>query len=302
MFFSQTRFMKMRPFFHLLILLFFWGNGAAAKVYFIQINHDAQAISAGEILPKNIRKFDKTWFCHSVKADQPDTLAKYFRQGFDFDDGTFQLVHIHGMWGGKERFMAENVLDFQSDFLENDSLPFQHLLFVLWDANAGNYFKNRAVGQTDAPILGAVFRALHAAFPATRFTVQTHSMGAWILANAIRTTPLPDGLFAGLFFYAPDLSEKELQGIENQLFTLFEKVFIFYHKKDLALKISTRKNGVKRIGRNPTPATAPRANWVDCTGKKCQGLPAKISKHLYYRSSRAVRKEILHRMAQIGRT
>lgn len=293
----SNSFFNKQLFFVLFALIFIAQNGFSES-YFIKIHSESKSISIGKMLPINIRKFDKELLIDKVDSTAFHTISEILREKITVSEGSEQLIHIHGMWGGKERFLAENIIDFRDHFLDNDTLNFENLFYILWDSNSNKYCRNFENATKNAPLLSQLFLSLQKAFPETIFTVQTHSMGTQLLTQSIQQTSFEKSPFNNLLFYAPDISKEELQNTHNQLLNLFNNWYIFFHRKDKALKISKRKNGIARIGREPVIDLHEEIEWIDCTDFKAKGLPAKMSKHLHYRSSPETREEILKRMAR----
>lgn len=280
------------------VSIFLHPKDLLADSYFIQIHHKTQSVSVGKIFPKNIRKFKREFWLNEVDSTQFGEISKALKEHISIPKASKQLIHIHGMWGSKPLFMAENVVNFNRDYAENDSLNYEHIFYIMWDANHNKYRKNIRNAEVDAPLLNKVLIHLQNAFSDTKFTIQTHSMGGYILTQSIRLNHFENSPFDQLLLHAPDFSQNELEDVQNQLVRLFNNIHIFYHRKDWPLKISTRKNKAKRIGRDPEIRPHKNIEWIDCTKMKAKGLPAKISKHLHYRSSPETIEEILERMAR----
>ncbi len=289
---------------HLKILVSLLFTGAIlsftgfSQSYFLDLDSKTQTITFGKMDPINKRKFEKTIFEEKIDSSNLNELVEAISHNISVNKGEAQMIHIHGMWGGKEKFMAGNVLAFEEEILSNDSLNFGNMIFIIWDSESNNYQKNQKNAMNSLNLLGLALESLHLAIPETTFSIQCHSMGAYILTHLLHEQEGKIPKFHQLLFYAPDISQAEFDSTLNLYNQYFHHIAIFYHQKDVALKISKRKNKAERLGRNPKLTESANVDLINCTDMKNCNLAGKLTRHLYYRYSREVKNEILERLAR----
>lgn len=273
------------------------GQNYGQSVFF-DLDWESQTISFGKLKAIDRKQFEKEFLAEDIDSTNIQILIEQLKTALEITPEHEQLIHIHGMWGGKEKFMAANVLDFENDIISNDSLNFGSAIFVIWDSESNNYKKNQARARKSFKLLHLVFQGLSNAFPSAQFSVQCHSMGAYLFTHSISqySENLPS--FLKLLFFAPDISPEEFESSKPLFIEHFDQISIFYHQKDFALKLSKRKNKAERLGRNPNTENVEGYELIDCTAMKNNNLPGKMTKHLYYRYSEEARGEIIKRLAQ----
>ncbi len=267
-------------------------------------------------LPIKDEKFHDVSYLKIDEEDKPQGSAKWFKALYD-DMATDKknndtLFFIHGFNCGY-KCLVENLLDLDRIFVKNRANPIARIVAFSWPSN--NMLTEYRKDQADAGYAGiALARGYHKLLKffsdfvknkdcENNIHVLCHSMGNQVLERMVKeitTSPLPVApVFKEIVLAAPDIDNDALEpGKPLYRITDFcQRVHIYFHKSDDALKISDKtKNKTNRLGlTGPTRPLELRmnVNVVEASEiKDSEGIKEKLIDHWYYKNSETVADDI----------
>lgn len=222
------------------------------------------------------------------------------------------LFFIHGFNCGYQCLM-DNLIDLDTIFVKNRSNPIARIVAFSWPSN--NMILEYPKDQADAGFSGIAlargYQKLLKFFSEfvknkgceNNIHLLCHSMGNFVferMVKEIMNSRVPiTPVFKEIVMAAPDIDNDAFEpGRALYNITQFcQRVHVYYHKSDDALKISDRtKNNINRLGlTGPTrPLELPmNINVVEASEiKDSAGLKEKLIDHWYYKNSNIVIDDI----------
>lgn len=275
-----------------------------AQFPYIEIkNHRAEVAKFGQIILSEKRDYKKAEK-FTVDLTRTDTFAcqktaTALLHGIPPDDTTDILLYIHCMWGGQNFFANKVLRAFVPEIIAPGGRT-DKIFSVIWHSGISykkNIGKARISGKKLADNLGFIMQTVReeSDLP-VRFHLLTHSMGHQVLREILRrNADNPAFRFTEVIMAGADVPNDIFAVGEDyaELAACAERITLFVHERDFALKMSENMTDTRRLGRTPTdyplPANVRVLNVTDST-EDTKGAGAKISRHVYFFKSKTVRE------------
>jgi esterase/lipase superfamily enzyme len=222
------------------------------------------------------------------------------------------LFFIHGFNCGYQ-CLIENLIDLDQIFVKNRSNPIARIVAFSWPSN--NMLTEYRKDQADAGYAGiALARGYHKLLKFFSEFVQDehcennihvlcHSMGNQVFERMVKEIILSHipaaPIFKQVVLAAPDIDNDALEPGKplHHITDFCDRVHIYFHKSDDALKISDKtKNKTNRLGlTGPTRPLELRmnVNVVEASEiNDSRGVKEKLINHWYYKNSETVAHDI----------
>ncbi len=242
------------------------------KQYFIKIHPKFLSVSYGFLLQK---KYSRTKLQYvnkrPIEYSDINTALAWIKN--DCPENTKAIFFLHGLAGTRPLFFSRNSNVFKKDYFQNTNENNKVIIHILWNNGEILYRKNIKIISKSTNSLSNVLNNINTTFPVASLMCQ--SMGNRMLFETIVNLKVKV-CFEELLLIAPDINLDEFIAKNSILKEIAKKIFVFYHKKDRVLKLSSRFNKKEILGRYNVDTDG--IDFIDCTQTK----PKNILNHMYF--------------------
>ena len=254
---------------YILLIILFTSNAVCIahaqdknrNTLFVEWKHDDSTVILGHFSDSRLKRIaDHT--TQISKLTQPD-IEQWLR-----NSGSGALLFFHAMWGQQPDFHRRMCLNSMDKILAAaPEAGIQTTISFIWHAGNVRYLNNWYTAADKGEPMGKVLGWITQHYPGNTH-VMCHSMGNRFFEGMVRTMPgATDSLFKNIILFSADIENRTADTDFMNCTKATKNLYVYVHRKDRILLLSSIVHGNKRLGRSGPDANAAPANLhvVDMT-------------------------------------
>lgn len=230
--------------------------------FFIEIKNQGNgyALQAGSL--ESINRFYCKKHYLTQKDMDWDVLWSAFQKAYTQNSREKKadiLVYIHGLWGDRRGYFANNLHQSDINYIQNPDSPIAATFTIIWHTPIPHYTycrkKCAVIAQFFTPHFWSFVEKMQNDLTemsnSGKIHLLCHSMGNHFLETMLPKAQFEKPIFQEFVMAGADVSTDFFEKHNTQLQRLSNRVIVLNNKKDRLLVISTWLNRKKRLGNTP---------------------------------------------------